>query len=48
VLGLFGRMLNDMAQGSVPVEPARPKMIQEASINDLWQAQPRRSGSARI
>lgn len=48
VLSLIGRMLNDMAKGQVPAEPVKPKMIQDASINDLWQAQPRRSANGRI
>jgi predicted phage terminase large subunit-like protein len=48
VLGLFGRMLNDMAAGSVPAEPPKPKMIQNATMNDLWQNQPRRSANGRI
>jgi hypothetical protein len=41
-------MLNDMAKGSVPAEPAKPKMIQNATMNDLWQNQPRRSANGRI
>jgi predicted phage terminase large subunit-like protein len=48
VLSMFGRMLNDMAKGSVPAEPAKPKMIQNATMNDLWQNQPRRSANGRI
>lgn len=48
VMSLFGRMLNDMAKGSVPAEPPQPKFIQNATINDLWNAQPRRTGTGRI
>jgi predicted phage terminase large subunit-like protein len=48
VLSMFGRMLNDMARGTVPAEPPKPKMIQNATMNDLWNNQPRRSANGRI
>lgn len=48
VLGLFGRMINDMTKGTVPAEPAKPKFIQDATLNDLWKNQPRRSAHGRI
>jgi predicted phage terminase large subunit-like protein len=48
VLSMVGRMLNDMARGSVPAEPEKPKFIQDATLNDLWRNQPRRSAYGRI
>jgi hypothetical protein len=48
VLSMVGRMLNDMAKGSVPAEPEKPKFIQDATLNDLWRNQPRRSAYGRI
>jgi predicted phage terminase large subunit-like protein len=45
VLSLFGRMLNDMSKGTVPEEKAPPKLIQSATLNDLWRNQPRQASS---
>jgi predicted phage terminase large subunit-like protein len=48
VLSLFGRMLNDMAKGTVPAPPTPPKMLQNATLNDMWAAQRRTGTSGRI
>lgn len=48
VLSLFGRMLNDMAKGTVPASPAAPKMLQTATLNDMWAAQRPTRPSGRI
>jgi predicted phage terminase large subunit-like protein len=48
VLSMFGRMLNDMAKGAVPAAPVPPKMLQTATLNDLWAAQRPARTSGRI
>lgn len=48
VLSLFGRMLNDMAKGTVPAAPAVPKMLQTATLNDMWAANRPTRTSGRI
>jgi predicted phage terminase large subunit-like protein len=46
-LGLIGRRLASLGRPALPVQAAVPKLVQQATLNELWEDRERSSGLRR-